>query len=271
MKFSPCVSRYRREHAPKKLYLPSDVSIAQMYNDFKESQNFSTSYELYRKVVNEMNISFTRLGHKECEAFTLHNPKHTKVNAIKNKNCDNCENWLQHINRAQMSRNMYKLDKENKDDDTLIYSSDIQKVVMLPRIDMFKQVIFTPRIIAFNQSFVPLGAMTTKNKDVAVIWRERVSGRKKENVISAYNYYVSIHARDKKHICTWADNCSGQNKNWSIFSFLLFTVNNQHIMAETITIKFFEPCHTFMSADSLHHLVEKGLRENPKVYDFQVE
>lgn len=40
-------------------------------------------------------------------------------------------------------------------------------------------------------------------------------------------------------------------------------------MAETITIKFFEVGHTFMSADSLHHLVEKGLRENPKVYDFQ--
>lgn len=41
------------------------------------------------------------------------------------------------------------------------------------------------------------------------------------------------------------------------------------IAAETITIKYFEAGHTFMSADSFHHLVEKELKRNPKCYDFQ--
>lgn len=37
-----------------------------------------------------MNISFTRLGHEECEkceSFCLHNSAHTKENLEVNKNC----------------------------------------------------------------------------------------------------------------------------------------------------------------------------------------
>lgn len=34
--FSLCISHYRREHAPNKLYLPNVISITDMFNDFKE-------------------------------------------------------------------------------------------------------------------------------------------------------------------------------------------------------------------------------------------
>lgn len=37
------------------------------------------------------------------------------------------------------------------------YSVDLQKVIMLPRMDGIKKVIFTKRIISFNESFVPMG------------------------------------------------------------------------------------------------------------------
>ena len=33
--FGPCISHYRREHAPNKRYLPSDVTIDLMHKDFK--------------------------------------------------------------------------------------------------------------------------------------------------------------------------------------------------------------------------------------------
>lgn len=244
-----------------------------MYLDFQETYtSFKISYELYRGIIKEMNISFAKLGHEECEkceAFLLHDQSHTKDNAEANTDCLSCCQWLKHIKKAEVTRIEYRADKEKNDDDTIYYSTDMQKVIMLPRIDMFKQVIFTPRIIAFNQTFAPLGNFTINNKVVAILWHEGISGRKKEDLISAYNQFLTTYARDKKNIIIWADNCSGQNKNWSLLSYLLYIINSEDIAAERITIKYFESGHTFMSADSFHHLVEKGLRENPKIYDFQ--
>lgn len=272
-KYSPCVSHYRREHAPHKLYLPSDITITSMFQDFQETHpNIMISYEFYRTVIKDMNISFAKLGHEECEKcefFLLHDVNHSKENAETNNDCSICCQWLQHIRKAKESREEYRRDTQRTDEDTIYYSTDMQKVIMLPRLEMFKQVLFTPRIIAFNQSFVPLGNISVTSKAVAVLWHEAIAGRKKEDVTSAYYKFLTSYGRDNKNIILWADNCSGQNKNWCLLSFLIYIINSDHIAAETITIKYFEVGHTFMSADSFHHLVEKGLRENPKVYDFQ--
>ena len=69
--FHPCISHYRREHAPNMRYLPSDISINSMYDDFKLRHGRTCSYDLYRMVVKEMRISFTKLGHEECEIYHL--------------------------------------------------------------------------------------------------------------------------------------------------------------------------------------------------------
>ena len=34
-KYNQCISHYRREHAPNRLYLPSELSIVEMFNDYK--------------------------------------------------------------------------------------------------------------------------------------------------------------------------------------------------------------------------------------------
>lgn len=67
--FHPCVSHYRREHAPHRLYLPSDISIVQMHKDFAEqNKNIKCSYYTYRPFVKDvMKIYFTKLGPEECE------------------------------------------------------------------------------------------------------------------------------------------------------------------------------------------------------------
>lgn len=69
MSYNPCVSHYRRVHAPHRLYLPSDVKIKDMLKDYnKNHPNRSVSYETYRKVVtDELKISFTKLGNEECD------------------------------------------------------------------------------------------------------------------------------------------------------------------------------------------------------------
>ena len=65
--YNPSIAHYRREHAPNRRYLPNDVTIQRMYDDFIRAENScDCSYDLYRKVVNELNISFTKLSHEEC-------------------------------------------------------------------------------------------------------------------------------------------------------------------------------------------------------------
>lgn len=51
---------------------------------------------------------------------------------------------------------------------------------MLPRLDQYKAAIFTPRIIVFNESFVPVGKHQKNLKAIAAIWHEHevIAGRK---------------------------------------------------------------------------------------------
>ncbi|KAF2887520.1 hypothetical protein ILUMI_18651 [Ignelater luminosus] len=91
--FHPEISHYRREHAPLRKYLPSDFNITLMHKDFVgRYPDVSISYELYRKQVYSMNISFAVLGHTECwacETFNMHckSAGHGKVSA-QNPDCD---------------------------------------------------------------------------------------------------------------------------------------------------------------------------------------
>lgn len=63
------------------------------------------------------------------------------------------------------------------------------------------------------------------------------------------------------------DNCASQNKNWFLFSFLVYIVNSYEISTNEI-IYYFEPGHTYMSADSFHHQVDMALKKQNKTYDF---
>ena len=64
-------------------------------------------------------------------------------------------------------------------------------------------------------------------------------------------------------------NCSAQNKNWYLFTLLTSLVNAQDMPTlNSITLKYFERGHTFMSADSYHHSVEKSMKEMKNVYDY---
>lgn len=92
LSFNPTVSHYRREHAPNCMYLPSDLNFTTMFADFvAKNSHFKCSYEKYRTVAKELNISIVKLGHEECELcekLTLHDPNHSKENL--NPDCDIC-------------------------------------------------------------------------------------------------------------------------------------------------------------------------------------
>lgn len=140
------------------------------------------------------------------------------------------------------------------------------QVIMLPRCEMFKELIFMPRLIAFNETFVPLGK--SQYTPHACVWHEAVSGRSKDDIISTF-YNFLLTARDVENVTIWLDNCSAQNKNWSLFSFFIYLINSAEVNLTVLTLKYFQSGHTFMSSDAFHHQVEMSLKRKKKVYDFQ--
>ena len=67
----------------------------------------------------------------------------------------------------------------------------------------------------------------------------------------------------------WMDSCFGQNNNWFLYTLLVNEANHINGTVNEIVIKYFEPGHTFMSADSFHHKVEQGMKKKKRCEDFQ--
>lgn len=256
---------------PCRRYLPSDISVKLMYADYVEKGN-NCSYESYRKAVKLSNISFTKLGEEECESCLLQQ-QHVKADhqGEPAAYCPRCERWQKHKDAAAESRLHYRSDAERDcPEDTSIRSVDLQKVIMLPRMPGVKSAVFTRRIVAYHETFASVGKKTNKKKTISVVWHKGIAGRSAKEIASAYATALEKE-RDIKHVVYWVDNCSAQNENWCLFSSLVSLINSDNISTEDITLKFFEPRHTFMSADSFHHGVELEMKSRPGgvVYDFE--
>lgn len=220
--------------------------------------------------MSSLNISFAQLGCEECfscTAYKLHKKEENHEDPCIYLDCDQCCKYLHHEAKYTVARKEYAKDGEKLEvESELTVSADLEKVIMLPRAEMFKEVIFVPRITVFNESLVPVGK-GKKIKPLAVLWHEGIAKRSKEDIISAY-YAFFLKNRDKEIVTIWMDNCSAQNKNWALFSFFVQIVNSKEVSLKSLTIKYFEPGHSFMSADHFHHQVELSMKKHKTVWDF---
>ena len=256
-----------------------------MFQDFREKYPSEIiSKEFYRKVLKEVNISFRKLGDEECE-HCLSFKSHVHDNADEDvpdgfisvgefayqSNCDGCKDHQSHMEKAIKLRQEYHDDVEkNLNENERCFAVDMQKVVMLPFMMGVKSCIFTKRLIAYHLTFAPLsGKGYAKERTTGVIWHQELSGRNDEDLVSAYISFLNCSKyRDLKNILFWADNCSAQNKNLTLYTALVYHMCNPSVTLSSITIKYFEPGHTFMAVDSFHHQIETEMCARKKLYDF---
>lgn len=265
--FHPVISHSRREHAPTRRYLPSDVTVRIMHNDFLDKGN-TCSYETYRKVVRKKNISFAKLGDEQCEDCLQHEEHMKEKHAL--DTCESCRQFQQHMNALNESKMAYRSDVEMPvPRDTSIRSVDMQKVIMLPRMPGVKSAILTRRLTTYHETFATVGRVVGK-KHLSVVWHEGIAGQSDKEITSAY-FAALQRERDAKHVVYWVDDCSAQNKNWCLLSSLVCVVNSDNIAAVDITLKYFESGHALMSADKVHHGVELEMKNKPGggIYDFE--
>lgn len=104
-----------------------------------------------------------------------------------------------------------------------------------------------------HETFAPLHA---KDTNKCLLWHEGIAGRSASEVSSTYFKIITSESSDVSTFIFWADNCSAQNKNWTLYSALVMFVNSEW-GPEKIIIKYFEPGHSFMKADSVHGNIGK--------------
>ena len=157
------------------------------------------------------------------------------------KECLLCTENEKHLQRAQLTREAYCADVEcNTNQNNSYLFMDMQKVLMLPLLPGCKTAIFIRRIFLINQTFAPLdGTGKTNVKPHGYLWHEGIQGRNDEDVASAIIKFLNESVfRDCKHVTILCDNCSGQNKNWMLFSSLVHLMCSESPI-QTLTLKFF--------------------------------
>ena len=160
---------------------------------------------------------------------------------------------------------LYRHDSaENWPTATAVFAVDLQKVLLLPRMQDLKSCIFTSRLVVFNETFAMMGSQSKKVHYLAV-WDESISGRNRCDIASAF-HKVLQKERDRQDFIFWLDNCSAQNKNWVLYS-VLMTLINKPVGLQSITLRYLVPGHTHMAADSVHGHIKKAMRNKKNIFD----
>ena len=209
--YNPCISHYRREHTPNRLYLPHGLTVKSMHENFKETNTETTAdYTTYLRRVNALNISFAQLGEEEWEVcIRLERSTHSRTADDEcDATCEVSNEKKEHLTIATEARNSYKSDGAMVSPDTVVRSVDLQKVVMLPRLPGLKTACFTRRLVAFHLMYAPIGKYTEPFKPISVLWHEGISGRKCEDITSAVMLAL-FEDRDSSRIIHYMDNCAG--------------------------------------------------------------
>ena len=257
--FKPQVSHYASENAPNRRYLDSGLTVKCMWRDF-QSKNSHVSYQLYFQVFQAENIGFSRPNQDECSVCAKLNAHKSQPQHV--EPCEVCEEGNRHLLKAQQAREAYRKDKEENQNptDTSVFTADMQKVILLPKLTL-KEHFFVSRLVIFNETFASL----TGEPDLLILWHEAIAGRNATHVASAYIKCIS--ACDKPNIIFWADNCTAQNKNWVLFTALVWCVN-QEWGPVTIIVKFLEKGHTFMRADAVHGAIGRKMKNIKNIYTY---
>jgi len=266
--YKPSVSHYRRLNAPNIMYLPFGLTVKAMYNDFcsQHSPNYC-SQEFYRQVIKELNISLKHPTIDKCEDCSIY--EHNIENSTNENEIEDNKTLLKnHKAKALAATFKYKEDSKLSIQSTCIYSMDLQKVILIPNMPDTKSSFFTSRLVVFNETFAQLKPNALCH---CVLWHEAIAGRKAENITDSILALIS-NQRDIKDFIFWADNCTGQNKNWTLYTALVCILNSNNSLfqnTESVTMKYLTKGHTHMTADGVHGNIEKKIKQIRHIYDLE--
>ena len=227
-----------------------------MWEDYKQKVS-DVSYPVYRRVFESMKIGFGRPSQDDCDVCARHTAHQASPGEGHNaETCTDCKESRKHRVRYVKARKAYQDDANLDNRNHSLFTADLQKVILLPKMTT-KEHLFVSRLVVFNETF----ASMNEEVDFAVLWHEEIAGR------LASAFIKRINLSGKETVTFWVYNCSGQNKNWTLFSGLVWHTN-QEWGPQKVTIRYLERGHTFMRADSVHGCIGSKMKKCQKIHTF---
>lgn len=176
-------------------------------------------------------------------------------------NCEICKNYDKHVNRYTVARIKYQQDRDNMPANQYIYTVDMQKILILPKMNI-KNAYFVSRLVVMHETFAALH----NGKNLCIVWHEATAGRSAPEVCSSYYNVIISSPPTITRFVFWTDNCSAQNKNWVLLTTFSIIVNEEW-GPESICIKYFEPGHTYMKSDAVHGKIGAAWNRTESILD----
>ena len=159
--------------------------------------------------------------------FKVHDSE--KKNDHPTGECDICQKYFAHQISYREARDEYQ--SISLETTYLSFTVDMQKVMLIPKLTS-KEHVFITRLVVFNETFASLDGM----KDLYILWHKGIAERSVQDFASAILKCIKVTS-SRKYLF-WADNCSGQNKNWYLFTLFAKVVNSDEWDVDTIRIKY---------------------------------
>lgn len=235
----------------KKTYLPEELTIKKMFNLFKEMHpNAKVSYETYRTIFNkEFNISF---GYPRSDTCAVCDEFQIKVKSL------SAENDKDEIRKLTVMNELHKrkaeafysrkreakraAKKSNKKEAICI---DFAKNISIPKIST-NDVYYKRQLsmYAFNVHVLSSG------QSVFYTYHEGFAKKGSNEVASFLFHFINTYLEDDiEELQIFCDSAGGQNKNFTIFRFIHFIVNNRIHGLKQIKITFPVRGHSYLECD----------------------
>jgi hypothetical protein len=281
MSFKPEKSHYNLRKCPNKLYISDEyrMNSVKLYRKFAETIQFEPriqcnenkitkknenllicGYNYFNEYRKKLNICFGQLSMDKCKICKEHD-----LHLIDNNECEckMCKKYEEHKINSQLARKTMNDDSENLLD-TIVVTCDAQKIFSVPRLEI-KDSYFASRINTLNQTFCGIGQ---NSESFCFISNDIEIEKNSREYINFHLMFLNTDSCKKvKNVVIWCDNCTSQNRNWSLYANLVRIINDNRIVQEKITLKYLEVGHTFNSCDNVHSCISRKFNEVHEIYN----
>jgi hypothetical protein len=256
----------------RRIYLPDELNISKLYKMYKErNQQSRVSYEIYRRIFNNSyNISFGYPRKDTCSTCDVHVVKLRQLSAdIASCKDDNRKTVLLkekqsietakklHLMKAKQfyDRKRAAGIKAKGSQNFAAFCMDFQKNLPVPNISTGD--VYYRRQLSFHSFNIHL----LGNSDVwFYTYDETVAKKGSDDVTSMLEHFCTeILPEEVREIEIFCDSCSGQNKNYTVFRFLHYSVHNAKRF-DSVKVIFPIRGHSYMECDRDMALINQKAR-----------
>lgn len=257
-------SHYTRTHNPGRKYLNSNLTIKKMIDMYKSwcSDNGKVPVkdkQYYHVFSSQFNLHFKPPGKDTCQYCDSFENRLLKSNE-EEKRAIECEREL-HLRKAEKARQSLTDDKNKCSEDYYVFTFDLQKALAFPKLST-SVAYYKRNLYVYN-----FGCHVLNNeKAFMYVWPETEGSRGSQEIAACLKRHITENAKNVKHIVTFSDSCTGQNRNIKVVLSLMKLLQSGEICAEVIELKYLVSGHSYLPNDSDFALIEKKAKKTTNIF-----